>query len=87
MRIALKGIDEALRTLSRVPDWAANYEDRADASELLKRANALRETLERHLRTGLPAEVGRRGSGSVGGSRTRAKRVRNIWQEKFGGRE
>jgi hypothetical protein len=39
VRIALRGIDEGLRTLSRVPDWAANYDDRVVGDELLQRAD------------------------------------------------
>lgn len=86
VRIALRGIDEALRTLSRVPDWAANYDDRATGEEFLTRADALRRALDavvgRAYRKGRPPWVWERWWVA-----NRAKRVREVWAKDFGGRE
>jgi hypothetical protein len=47
LRLTLDGLDEGLRTLSRVPHWAQNYHDAADARVFLRRATALRKALDR----------------------------------------
>lgn len=47
IRFVLPGLDEAIRTLSRVPDWAQNYHDKPDGNEFLERADKLRRALDR----------------------------------------
>ena len=85
VRIALRGTDEGLRTLSRVPDWAANYADRPAGEEFLQRADKLRRALDavvsRAYSRGRPPRRWERWWVDY-----HAKRVRVIWQRDFGGR-
>jgi hypothetical protein len=85
VRIALQGIDGGLQALSRVPDWAANYDDATAADEFLKRADALRKALDavvgRAYRRGRPPWIWEQWWVD-----SRAKRVRTVWEKDFGGR-
>jgi hypothetical protein len=84
VRYQLAGIDEALRVLSRLPEWIATYRDSADGSAevLLVQARALGTRLDRAIeksyRRGLPPS-------SVAAWRVRrsASRVRSAWGNRF----
>jgi hypothetical protein len=69
LRFTLSGLDEPLRTLSRVPHWAQNYHDAADGADLLKKATALRKALD-----GAVLRSYRRG---------RAPRIAELWWVRY----
>jgi hypothetical protein len=87
VRIALgDDVDEALKTLSRVPNWAANYDDHTAGSEFLKRSDKLRRALD--------AAIGRaylRGRRPRRWERwwvaNRSDRVQHVWKKDFPQRE
>lgn len=84
VKYTLYGLDEPLRTLSRMPEWVATYKDipKTNADELLeamrKLARAVDTTVRLSYRRGLPPNAWRRWRLQV-----LTKRVRKLWGKRF----
>lgn len=79
VKYTLYGLDEPLRTLSRMPEWVATYKDvpKTNAEELLKAMQKLAASVDaairRSYRRGLPP----------GWIRRWCAKVRRLWGERF----
>lgn len=84
VRYTLDGLDEPIRVLSRLPEWAATYRDveLSGAEELLeagrKLAGCIDDTVRKSYRTGLPPDrLARRRVSRL------ARLVRQLWGVRF----
>lgn len=83
-RYVLFGLDEPLRTLSRMPDWVATYKDVANTNveplmdEMRKLAGSLDDAIRWSYRRGLPPSAWRRWR-----LNRRVKSIRNLWGKRF----
>lgn len=78
VRIALRGLDDALRRLADVPRMAANYDSAATAEPFLRETDKLRDLLDRVIETSVrrgrrPTWIQRRQV------RRQVRRVETVW--------
>jgi hypothetical protein len=84
VKYSLRGIDEGLRTLSRLPNWAATYRGDASGDELIRDAQSLAAALD-------DAIARSYGKGRPPGGRERRRishrvdTLRDTWKNRFNG--
>jgi hypothetical protein len=84
LRYVLYGLDEPLRTLSRIPGWIATYKalPNTNADDLLVKASDLGKYIDRTIRQayskGLPPGLIIRWRAN-----RKAQRIRKLWDERF----
>jgi hypothetical protein len=84
VRYPLSGIEDALRSLSRLPNWAATYRGHESGDDLIRDAQGLSaqvdKVIARSYRRGRPPNAFERRS-----IRRQTERLRLTWSQRFGG--